>query len=59
MNIRTSQPNPYGTEWQALDADTYDADCDQDGFYSLSPVGWGATEQEAIEDLKEKLEDEA
>jgi len=44
-------------DWSAVDDDTYDADCDQDGFFSNSPIGWGATEEEAIADLKEQLED--
>lgn len=38
-------------DWSAIDADTYDADADQDGFFSTSPVGYGVTEQEAIGDL--------
>jgi hypothetical protein len=49
MDIKTElQPDGY---WSALDADTYDVDCDQDGFFSNSPVGFGKTEQAAIEDL--------
>lgn len=52
MDIRTTlQPN---NEWTAIDADTYDCDCDQDGFFSTSPVGDGRTEQEAIDDLLEQ-----
>lgn len=42
--------------WNAI-TDDYDCDCDQDGFYSNSPVGWGKTEQEAIDELLEQLED--
>lgn len=42
--------NPDGY-WFALDRNTYDADCDQDGFFSRSTVGYGKTEDEAIEDL--------
>ena len=34
-------------DWSAV-TDDYDADCDQDGFFSTSPVGHGATEQDAI-----------
>ena len=49
MDIQTGL-NPDGN-WYALDRDTYDADCDQDGFFSNSPVGYGKTEEEAIEDL--------
>lgn len=44
-------------EWYALDRNTYDVDCDQDGFFSRSAVGNGKTEQEAIADLLEQLED--
>lgn len=44
-------------DWSAIDADTYDADCDQAGFFSTCPVGYGATEQEAIEDLLSQIED--
>lgn len=36
-------------DWCAVDDDTYDEGC---------PVGWGATEQEAIDDLLEQLNDE-
>jgi hypothetical protein len=44
-------------DWSAVGENTYDCDCDQDGFFSLSPTGWGRTEEEAIADLKEQLED--
>lgn len=44
-------------DWSAIDEDTYDVDCDEDGFFSTSPVGRGATEQEAIADLLEQIED--
>ena len=30
-----------------------------DGYQESGPYGWGATEEDAIADLKEKLEDEA
>ena len=43
-------------DWSAVDLDEYDCDCDQDGFFSLGPIGHGATEQEAIDDLLEQLE---
>jgi hypothetical protein len=57
MDIRTErQPDGY---WSAIDRDTYDCDCDQDGFFSTSPVGHGKTEQEAIEDLLREIEDRA
>lgn len=45
-------------DWSAVTSD-YDCDCDQDGFYSTHPMGFGKTEAEAIADLKEQLgEDE-
>lgn len=44
-------------DWSAIDEDTYDCDCDQDGFFSLGPIGHGATEEEAIADLMAQLED--
>jgi hypothetical protein len=56
MNIQTGL-NPDGY-WFALDDDTYDVDCDQDGFFSTSHVGYGKTEQEAIDDLLELDEDD-
>ena len=55
MDIRTDlQPDGY---WSAIDANTYDVDCDQDGFFSTSPVGYGRTEQAAIDDLIEQTEE--
>jgi hypothetical protein len=52
MKIRTFYDPPpipvRGFDWIAVDDDTYDYD---------SPIGLGATEQEAIEDLKQKIED--
>lgn len=53
MDIRASQ-NFIG-EWEAIDHDTYDCDCDQDGFFSRSPIGYGKTEQEAIDDLLDQI----
>ena len=48
---------PASERYVAIDLDTYDCDCDQDGFFSLSPVGHGATEQQAIQDLLDQMED--
>jgi hypothetical protein len=48
---------PKTEAWHAFDEDTYDADCDQDGFFSTSLVGTGATAEAAIADLLEQLED--
>jgi hypothetical protein len=51
MNIRTEMYKTFGgDEWHAWDDDTYDGAED-----SRSPMGWGKTEKEAIEDLKEKI----
>jgi hypothetical protein len=44
-------------DWSAV-TDDYDCDCDQDGFFSTCPVGHGATEQDAIEDLLEQIADQ-
>lgn len=46
-------------DWSAIDYDTYDADCDGDGFFSNCPIGRGATEAEAIADLLEQIEERA
>lgn len=50
---------PASMTYVAIDRDTYDCDCDQDGFFSNSPVGYGVTEQEAIADLIEQIEERA
>lgn len=42
----------------AVDDDTYDADCDQDGFFSTSLVGHGPTEDDAIDDLLAQMDSE-
>lgn len=61
MKIRTSFVYPpipdRNFDWSAIDDDTYDCDCDQDGFFSRSPIGRGATEQEAIDDLLAQIEE--
>lgn len=45
IDLQTSfQPNG---EWKAIDLNTYDCDCDQDGFFEICPVGYGKTEQAA------------
>jgi hypothetical protein len=38
-------------DWSAVDDSTYDADCDQDGFFTTCPIGHGVTERDAINDL--------
>lgn len=57
MDVQTGL-NPDGY-WYAMDRDTYDADCDQDGFFSTSPAGYGKTEAKAVQDLREQMEDTA
>jgi hypothetical protein len=56
MKIRTEfvyPPIPIRSmDWSAVDDDTYDGAED-----SHCPIGRGATEQEAIDDLKSQLED--
>jgi hypothetical protein len=48
-NIRTEMhPCPWGPEWHAIDEDSYAG--------PGSPAGSGATEAEAIADLKEQLD---
>lgn len=42
-------------DWSAV-TDDYDCDCDQDGFFSTSPIGYGPTEAAAIADLLEEIE---
>jgi len=63
VRIRTTFEYPpipvRNMDWSAVDDDTYDVDCDQDGFFSTSPIGHGATEQDAIEDLIEQIEEAA
>lgn len=54
MKIRASEDvtgfAPSDSKWIAVDDDTYDGAED-----SRCPIGWGATEAEAIVDLKEQL----
>ena len=55
MKIRTRHdPDGY---WHAIDEDIYDCDCDESGFFSTSPVGYGKTAQEAIDDLLAEIND--
>jgi len=60
MKILTSYDFPpipiRDMDWSAV-TDNYDADCDQDGFFSNDPVGHGRTEAEAIADLLQQIED--
>lgn len=60
IKVRTSFEYPpipvLDMDWSAIDDDTYDCDCDQDGFFSTSPVGYGKTEQDAIDGLLDQME---
>lgn len=44
-------------QWAAIDRNTYEAESDSEGWWSKSPVGHGKTEQEAIADLIEQIEE--
>lgn len=59
MNIKTeywAKPIPSrNCDWSAIDDDTYDVDYDE-GTWRGGPIGYGATEQEAIDNLKELLD---
>lgn len=58
MKIRTTYEYPpipdRSMDWSAIDDDTYDGAED-----SHCPIGRGATEAEAIADLKQQIEDAA
>ena len=57
MDIKTTkQPDGY---WVAIDADDYDVDCDENGYFSNSPAGFGHTETEAIRELLAEIEERA
>lgn len=55
MNIRTEHVFPpipdRRFDWSAVDDDTYDG--------PGCPIGWGPTEEAAIADLKEKMEEQS
>lgn len=42
--------------FRAIDLNTYDCDCDQDGFFCTSPTGYGRTPLDAIIDLLDNME---
>lgn len=53
----TDNPTPRRDwDFRAYDADTYDADCDEDGYFSTRPVGEGATPREAIANLFDQMD---
>lgn len=41
----------YDGCYYAVDMDTYDVDCDENGFYSLTPIGYGRSALDATVDL--------
>ena len=52
-------PIPVRTmDWSAVDSDTFDADFDGEHFVTKCPIGRGTTEQEAIQDLMNQIEDQ-
>lgn len=53
MNIKTEY-FPQLKEWQAWDEDKVDYDFVGNGFVPCFPIGSGTTEQEALDDLKDK-----
>lgn len=56
LRIITSFEHPpiptRSCDW-AAHYDDYDVDCDERGFFSNDPVGWGPTETAAVLDLIE------
>lgn len=51
-------PVPFrDCDWSAVDSDTYDVDCDENGYFSRHPIGRGSTEIEAIRDLLNQIEE--
>jgi len=53
MDIKvTIQPDQ---SWCAIDADTYEAECDTVGYWSTCPVGYGKTREAAIGDLIDQI----
>jgi hypothetical protein len=59
IKVSTTFENPpipiRSMDWSAVDSNTYDADCDQDGFFTTCLIGRGATELEAVFDLLEQI----
>jgi len=55
MKLRTEHVFPpipdRRFDWAAYDEDSYDADCDDTGYFSHSIVGYGRTEADAIDDF--------
>lgn len=63
MTIKTSFDYPpipvRNFDWSAIDSDTFDADYDYESgqYVTKCPIGHGATEAEAIQDLLDQIED--
>jgi hypothetical protein len=57
MKIQYDQV-PSG-EWRAIDTNEYDGECDSNGWWSASLVGYGATREAALADLLAEIEDRA
>jgi hypothetical protein len=55
MDIAVKQN--YIGEWVAIDRNTYDCDCNEDGFVCTDDVGTGSTPLNAIIDLLDKKEE--
>lgn len=56
IDIRT-ELRPDGW-WEAIDLETYDCDCDENGFFPIAPVGSGVTEKNAVKDLIQQIFEE-
>lgn len=56
--IKVSVELQPDNHYHAIDADNYEAESDSEGWWSKSPVGYGKTEQEAIDDLLDQIEDQ-
>ena len=50
---------PENETYVAIDTDNYEAECDSEGWWSNSPVGYGRTAELAIADLLEHIEERA
>jgi hypothetical protein len=61
MKIKTTYHGPFhdkwcGNNWSAIDEDNFNAEYVDGLPFSTSPQGFGRTEEEAIADLKQQLE---
>lgn len=56
--ITEYDPKPIGSrnfDWSAVEDGYEPGDATDDGYLPGDPVGYGATEQDAIDDLKEQI----